>query len=146
MSKKNKHKKRMPEPPVRRFTPLRVGIGLGFFVLAGALLFAATLSGSSSSNSVGGRPPLSKTALGTPLFGGSDPNYVSNLPSPAPGTRVPLNSYDPLTGKQLTASSPTTNYKGYTIGFCCAESEGYRGGWARWSEREKDAFVSKHLK
>jgi hypothetical protein len=51
-----------------------------------------------------------------------------------------------VTGKPLTPSSPTLVYKGYAIGFCCAQSSGYTGGWERMSEKDKDAFVRKYLK
>ena len=71
---------------------------------------------------------------------------ATDLPAPAPGTKTPLNDTDPVTGKPLTASSPTLAYKGYVIGFCCASSAGYKGGWDRMSEKEKDAFVRKYLK
>jgi len=71
---------------------------------------------------------------------------ATDLPPPAPGTKTPINDTDPVTGKPLTASSPALAYKGYVIGFCCASSAGYKGGWDRMSEKEKDAFVRKYLK
>jgi hypothetical protein len=57
-----------------------------------------------------------------------------------------LNDVDPVTGKPITASSPTLTHKGYVIGFCCANSEGYKGGWNRMSEAQKDAFVRRYVK
>ena len=36
--------------------------------------------------------------------------------------------------------------KGHTIGFCCAKSSGYTGGWDRMSEVPKDAFVTRFVK
>ncbi len=71
---------------------------------------------------------------------------LPTLPPPAPGTPVPLNDVDPLTGKLVTASSPTIAYKGYVIGFCCDQSGGYRGGWAQMGEAQKDAFVRRYLR
>ena len=35
---------------------------------------------------------------------------------------------------------------GYVIGFCCANSSAYKGGWSRMSEADKDAFVRQCLK
>ena len=67
-------------------------------------------------------------------------------PPPAPGTKTPINDTDPVTRKPLTPTSPTLNYKGYVIGFCCADSAGYKGEWERMSENEKDAFVRRYLK
>lgn len=157
MSKKNKrknrsHKEGAPRPHQaghpsavhaarpRRFTPIKVGIGLGIVMLGGALLLGPALRGRDNG-------ALSGRAAGTtqPVAASAMP-VVASLPPPAPGTRVPLNDVDPVTGKSLTASSPTLNYKGYVIGFCCEKSSGYKGDWARMSDNDKDAFVRKYLK
>jgi len=124
----------------RRLTPIKVGIGLGVVLLGTAALLSPLLRARDSAAlpgaPVGTTQPVSRAV--TPA--------VTSLPPPAPGARVPLNDVDPLTGKPITASSPTTNYKGYVIGFCCDQSEGYRGGWARMSESQKEAFVRRYLK
>ena len=156
MSKKNKAKNRRREggawrqhvpasvvphaPQTRRLTPLKVGIGLGVVLLGTAALLSPVFRARNSAALPGA--PVGTTQ---PVSGAVTP-AVTSLPPPAPGTRVPLNDVDPVTGKPLTPSSPTTNYKGYAIGFCCDQSEGYRGAWARKSESEKDAFVRKYLK
>ena len=156
MSKKNKAKNRRREggawrphvpasvvphaPQTRRLTPIKVGIGLGVVLLGAAALLSPWLrtrdSGALPGAPVGTTQPGNRAV--TPA--------LSSLPPPAPGTRVPLNDVDPLTGKAITANSPTTNYKGYVIGFCCDQSGGYRGDWARMSESQKDAFVRRYLK
>ena len=81
-------------------------------------------------------PPL-------PLF---DSPVMAGLPPPGPSTRVPVNPVDRFTGKPITASSPTIPYKGYVVAFCCPHSTGYRGGWDRLSEAEKDTYVRGFLK
>ena len=123
-----------------RLTPIKFGIGLGVVVLGAAALFSPPLRGRD-------RPaaPVAPVSTTQPVSSAVTP-AVTSLPPPAPGTRVPLNDVDPVTGKPITALSPTTNYKGYVIGFCCTSSEGYKGAWARKSESEKDAFVRQYLK
>jgi len=137
----------------RRLTPITVGIGLGVVLLGAAVLLRPVLSGAGSNALTrGGGDVVSLgavvgTTTSAPAGTPAPPKPVATgLPPPAPGTRVPLNDVDPLTGKPITPSSPTTNYKGYVIGFCCDQSEGYRGAWARKSESEKDAFVRRYLK
>jgi len=127
-------------PRPRLLTPLKIGIGLGIIVLGGAALLRPAFRGRDGAARPG-------TAGGTtqPTSGVVTP-VVASLPPPAPGTRVPLNDVDPVTGKPITPSSPTITYKGYVIAFCCADSEGYKGAWARMSESQKDAFVRRYLK
>ena len=124
----------------RRITPVKVGIGLGIVMLGGALLLGPALRGRDSA-------PLPPATVGTtqPVAASTLP-VVAGLPPPAPGTRVPLNDVDPVTGKTVTASSPTLYYKGYAIGFCCENSGGFKGEWTRMSESQKDAFVRKYVK
>jgi len=75
-----------------------------------------------------------------------DSPVMAGLPPPGPSTRVPVNQVDRFTGKPITASSPTIPYKGYVVAFCCPHSTGYRGGWDRLSEAEKDTYVRGFLK
>ncbi|MFQ5807570.1 MAG: hypothetical protein ACE5I3_14075 [Phycisphaerae bacterium] len=58
---------------------------------------------------------------------------------------MPINTVDPMTGKPIGDNSPTTVYKGYVVAFCCKNSSAYKGGWARMSEVEKDAFVRRFV-
>lgn len=53
---------------------------------------------------------------------------------------------DRFTGNPIIESSPTVTYKGYVIAFCCRKSKGYRGGWDRLTEAEKDTYVRGFLK
>jgi len=127
-------------PRPRRFTPIKVGIGLGIVVLGSAALLGPALRGRD-------RATLPRAPLSTTLPGGvSIMAGLSSLPPPAPGTRVPLNDVDPVTRKPIEAASPTITYKGYVIGFCCDQSSGYRGGWARMDDAQKDAFVRRYLR
>lgn len=70
-----------------------------------------------------------------------DSPVAAGLPPPSPSTRVPVNPIDRFTGKPIIASSPTVQYKGYVVAFCCPHSTGYRGGWDRLSEAEKDTDI-----
>jgi hypothetical protein len=128
----------------RRFTPIKVGIGLGVVTLTIAALLGSVFRGSDSAAMPGAA--AGPTQLVNDAVAPAPLPAAASLPPPAPGTRVPLNDVDPVGGKPITPSSPTVMYKGYTIGFCCTESGGYQGGWARLSEKEKDAFVRKYLK
>jgi hypothetical protein len=74
------------------------------------------------------------------------PDNTSGLLPASTKQISPVNKVDPLTGKSITATSPTTTYKGYIVAFCCAKSLSYNGGWNRMSESEKDAFVLSCLK
>jgi hypothetical protein len=71
--------------------------------------------------------------------------FAGGLPPPAPGTKVPINDTDPFTGKPIEPTSPTTNHKGYVVAFCCEKSAGYKGGWERLTESQKDALVRRFL-
>ncbi len=107
---------RQRSPWRRHLTPIKIGISLGVVALGIALL------------------------LGPMLRDGGGP-----IPA-LPVTTVPINDVDPVTGKPIEPSSPTLVYKGLTIAFCCEKSSGYKGGWVRMSEAEKDAFVRRCLK
>jgi hypothetical protein len=170
MSKKNKVRNRQhedvkPRPPQRtaavgdvsprprRLTPIKIGIALGVVALGAAVLLRPVLSGGGGNVlTQGGSDVVSLgAAAGTTTTAAAStavpPKPVATgLPPPAPGTKSPLNDTDPVTDKPITPSSPTLDYKGYAIGFCCASSEGYKGAWNRMSEKEKDAFVRKYLK
>ncbi len=102
----------------RHLTPLKMGISLGIITIGIALLLGPMLRD-------GGGPILS--------------------PAP-PGTKVPINDVDPVTGKPIGPFSPILVYKGYNIAFCCEKSSGYKGDWVQMSEAEKDAFVRRYLK
>jgi hypothetical protein len=79
-----------------------------------------------------------------PLFQNEPP--TRGLAPPAAGTRKPVNSMDLFTGKPVGFGAPSTEYKGYSIGFCCNQSVGYNGSWERLSEAEKDTYVRHFLK
>jgi hypothetical protein len=134
--------------PAMRLTPVKIGIGLAVVLLGGTALVTLS-SNSSPAKPIAVRPfndgMLSRALADNPA---PDPSGSTSgsLAPPAPGTRVPINDTDPFTGKPITASSPTLPYKGYEIGFCCTNSEGYRGAWNRMSESDKDAFVRSYLK
>jgi hypothetical protein len=88
-----------------------------------------------------------------PLLPLLNPSEVKpGLPPPGPATRVPVNTVDRFTGKPIIATSPTVNYKGYVVAFCCLRSSGYSaaggggGRWDRLSEAEKDTYVRGFLK
>jgi hypothetical protein len=99
-------------------------------------------AGAAPTSAPAANPVPAPTASSAPAIASA----TTGLPPPAPGTKVPVNDVDPVTGKPLTPSSPTLAYKGYAIGFCCAQSAGYTGAWERMSEKDKDAFVRKYLK
>ncbi len=134
-------------PPSRRLVPIVVGIGLGVVVLGSAALFgpmfrdregaAAPRAAETKRPSV---PPLASPPITLPPSA-QGPSALPELPPPTESTPRPLNDTDPLTGKPILPTSPTTTYKGYEIGFCCTDSAAYRGGWERMSETQKDAFV-----
>ncbi|MCH7604166.1 MAG: hypothetical protein IIB54_15520 [Planctomycetes bacterium] len=101
---------------------------------------------------------LSVTVVMWPQSQRDESNEPPSVPPPVPGVTqgsitaqptaysVPINDVDPLTGKSVGPNSPTTLYKGYTIGFCCTDSPGYNGSWAGMSEIEKDAFVARFVR
>lgn len=126
----------------RHLTPIKLGLGLGV-VAIGAVLIWGSLRRDGDSSTLP-RDDGSTTLTSTVGPATAKPAVVGLPPAP-PGTKTPINSVDPLTGKPITPSSPTTVYKGYVIAFCCAKSSGYNGGWARMGETEKDAFVRRCL-
>jgi hypothetical protein len=147
--------------PRWRLTPLKIGIGLGVVVIGGAYLLGAALRrgdadvlpdqavntfqpGSAQHGSPNAMPQT--TAGPSQSIGNRTTMAGGLLPPPPPGVRVPVNNTDPVTGKPIEPTSPTLPYKGYTIAFCCEQSEGYRGAWARMSDMDKDAFVLKCLR
>jgi hypothetical protein len=89
---------------------------------------------------------LEGTTVGStlPLFKTSPP--MLGLNPPAAGVKVPINTVDLFTGKPIGVMSPSKTYKGYTIGFCCANSAGLNGGWDSLTEAEKDTYVRNFLK
>lgn len=132
----------------RRFTPVRVGIALGVVLLGGTALVSLSDKGRPADAGIAvpavpAAIPRGLTTSATPAP--AQPPIADNPPSPPPGTRMAINATDPFTGKVISASSPTLDYKGYVIGFCCSGSEGWKGGWDRMSEADKDAFVRQCL-
>jgi hypothetical protein len=137
--------------PARIFTPVKIGICLGV-VLLGATALVTLLN----QEPPAGAQITAPRAAAIPAdsmakaFGVSttpavpQPIPASNPPA-APGTKMAINSTDPFTGKVITPKSPTVDYKGYTIAFCCEQSSGWKGGWERLSEAEKDAILRKYL-
>jgi hypothetical protein len=115
--------------------PVIIGIVLGAIAIGGAALWGGLRDGGTGRDTA--------ASMSAPA---TVPPTAASLPPASPGTRVPLNDVDPVTGKPITASSPTLTHKGYVIGFCCANSEGYKGGWNRMSEAQKDAFVRRYVK
>ena len=146
---------RTPQPPgavedssprPRRLTPIRVGIVLGVVALGTAVLLRPVLSGGGDKTPTQGGGDVVSLGAAAGTTPATPKPVATGLPPPAPGTRSPINDTDPVTGKPITLNSPTLEYKGYGIGFCCASSEGYKGAWNRMSEKEKDAFVRRYLK
>jgi len=117
-----------PGSPGRR--PVIIGVVLGTVALGGAALWGTRRDG----------------AMRVAPAASTSAPVVVGLPPPAPGTRMPLNDTDPFTGKPIEPTSPTVTHKGYVIAFCCADSSGYKGGWARMSDSERDAVVRRYLK
>ncbi len=117
----------------RHLTPVKIGLGLGVVAIGTALIWG-------SLRHDGGGSALPRDDGITML-----PSAVASLPPAPPGTRSPVNSVDPLTNKPIEPTSPSTVYKGYVVAFCCEKSSAYKGGWARLSETEKDAFVRRCL-
>lgn len=79
-----------------------------------------------------------------PLFA-TTPATLGLAPAPQ-GVRVPVNAVDLFTEKPTGFASPTKEYKGYKVAFCCANSSGYNGGWDHLTEAEKDTYVRSFLK
>jgi len=140
--------KRRTAPP-RRLNPLAIGIGLGVVLLGGTavvtLLDKDQQHSKAAALPAGGIPttPASAAPAANPAL--AQPLAAFVLPPASPGTKVPINDIDDFSGKKVGPSSPTIEYKGYVIAFCCADSAGWKGGWERLSESEKDALVRKHL-
>lgn len=141
-NKSQKHSKDdfSAQRPARRRGPTIVIImlvSLCVILLVGIILIAKR-----------GEPSVStqKNSPSVVEFGGLQPDSTSRL-EPASGVQIrPVNRVDPLMGKSINATSPTTTYKGYIVAFCCTKSRAYNGGWNNMSESEKDAFVLKCLK
>ena len=110
---------------------------------AGLIAVAAIVLALQVPDQQSGAPAAKRSALPPLLF---DSPVMAGLPPPGPSTRVPVNQVDRFTGKLITASSPTIPYKGYVVAFCCPHSTGYRGGWDRLSEAEKDTYVREFFK
>jgi hypothetical protein len=55
---------------------------------------------------------------------------------------TPINSVDLVSGNPVNYGIPTSVYKGYVIGFCCAVS---RSDWGKMSDSEKDALVRRFI-
>ena len=126
----------------RHLTPIKLGLGLGVVAIGAALIWGSLRH--DGGNSTLPRADSSTTLPSTVGPAPAKPAVVG-LPPARPGTKAPINNVDPLTGKPITPSSPTTVHKGYVVAFCCKSSSAYKGGWARMSEAEKDAFVRRCL-
>ncbi len=57
-------------------------------------------------------------------------------------TGTPINSVDPTSGKPIV-SGITSEYKGYTIGHCCAQS---KGDWEALGASQKEAAIRRFLR
>ncbi|NQT20942.1 MAG: hypothetical protein HQ592_14640 [Planctomycetes bacterium] len=114
----------------RRLAPIAVAAALGVGLLGAAVLWITSADRESA-------PP-------TPTGYDTTRSAPDRLPARSGSTGLPINDVDPVTGKPITPTSPTLVYKEHVIGFCCEDSTGYRGGWARMSEAKKDAFVSRY--
>ncbi|MFH0980887.1 MAG: hypothetical protein V2A79_05040 [Planctomycetota bacterium] len=145
----------------RHLTPLSMVLGVAVLVLAVALVWALQRPSGGKAMPTPQQataPPAGGTATGTlpsdtgsttrPSVGPSITVTPAGSPQPPapPGTKAPINDMDPMTGKAVTAISPTVVYKGHVIAFCCDKSTGYNGGWEQMSEAEKDAFVQRYVK
>lgn len=73
------------------------------------------------------------------------------LSAVVPGSRLtllqpagprPINNVDPISGKAIGRSSPSTTYDDFTIGFCCDVS---KSSWEQLSKPDKDAFVARFV-
>lgn len=125
--------------PQRTSLRMVIATAMAFAVLATLAAIVVTLPATVLTTSA---PPV-RSPIPPPLF---DSPVLAGLPPPGPSTRVPVNPVDRFTGKPITAISPNIQYKGYVIAFCCPHSTGYRGGWDRLSEAEKDTYVRGFLK
>ncbi len=126
-----------------RVTPMKLGLGLGVVVLGAALLWGWL--GPDGGNAALPRDDGSTTLPSAVAPTTAKPAVVGLQPAP-PGTKEPINHYDPLTGKPINSNSPTIAYKGYVVAFCCESSSGYKGDWAAMTEAARDAFVRRFLK
>jgi hypothetical protein len=143
---RRQHKTSGQAARARRLTPVKIGIGLGVVLLGGTALVTVLDTGHPAGALIAA-PAASAPAepAAAALAPSAAPAIAGGLPPPLPGTKVPINDVDLFSGKVVTSKSPTLNYKGYIIGFCCDKSPGWRGGWERMSESEKDAFVRKYI-
>ena len=156
-SAKGKHKKQKGAAPrydqpaetappriswTRHLTPIKLGLGLGVVAVGAALIWGSLRQ--EAGNSTLPRDDGSTTLPSTVAPTTAKPVVVGLPPAPL-GTKTPINNVDPVTGQPIKPTSPTTVYKGYVIAFCCTNSSGYKGDWARMSETEKDAFVRRYL-
>jgi len=66
------------------------------------------------------------------LFAGALPCLAAN----------PVNDVCPIKGNEVDKESPTREFKGYTIGFCCP---GCEGKWDALPEADKLAFLVKYV-
>ncbi len=121
-----------------------IGIAFGVSAIGGVSIWGVLRDGGTPMTPTPGTSAPAVSILPPPKPTPTAP-VVTALSPPAPGTRVPLNDTDPFTGKPVTPNSPTVTHKGYVIAFCCENSSGYRGGWARMSDSERDAVVRRYL-
>ena len=119
-----------------------MGISLGVAILGIALLLGPRLL-DDGGTTLPSKQPGATTLNPAPRVT-EESGATTLLPAP-PGTKVPINEVDPVTGKPITPSSPMKTHKRYVIAFCCAKSAGYTG-WDWISEAEKDALVRRYLK
>ncbi len=122
---------------------ITIGVVLGGIVLGAAALLRPAAS---PATAPAVRPPAAIASPARMPAVPVQPVAVADLPPAGPGVKSPINDIDPFSGKTLTPESPTVTYKGYVIGFCCTNSSGWRGGWERWSDKEKEAFIRSCLK
>lgn len=88
---------------------------------------------------------LAAAACGLVLVGCNN-QKTADKPSASTGTTTttvaaakPVNSKCPMTGETLEGSNITVNYKGKTVGFCCA---GCKGKFSALSDADKDAKIT----
>lgn len=106
-----------------------------------SFLFAGAFAPAALAQCCGTPKPAAVASAATPEARGAAAKPIAFAASMAAVPAEPVNKVCPIKGGEVDAESPTRQFKGVTIGFCC---QGCEGKWDKKTDDERMALLAKH--